>query len=71
MYNPSAVAVSLVTCSFNMNSEKLIECVREYTFLYDLNDRKYSDNQLKDDTWKEIGKKLQVHGKYFFNISTS
>ncbi|XP_023228049.1 transcription factor Adf-1-like [Centruroides sculpturatus] len=48
-------------CLFKMmNQEKLIELVREYTFLYDLSDRRYSDNQRKDDAWKEIAKKLQV-----------
>ncbi|GAB6022306.1 hypothetical protein CHUAL_006426 [Chamberlinius hualienensis] len=46
-----------------MNNQKLIECVREYMFLYDLNDHRYTDNQLKDDAWKEIAKKLRVQKK--------
>jgi hypothetical protein len=31
-----------------MGNEKLIELVREFTFLYNLNDKRYSDNQKKD-----------------------
>ncbi|KAL5233448.1 hypothetical protein ACI65C_000858 [Semiaphis heraclei] len=41
-----------------MNPEKLIECVRAYSGLYDLSDKKYSDSAWKDQTWKSIGEEL-------------
>lgn len=47
-----------------MDNEKLIEFVREYKYLYDLSDKRYSDNQKKDQAWNEIGIKLQRDGKY-------
>jgi hypothetical protein len=46
-----------------MENEKLIELVREFTFLYNLNDKRYSDNQKKDAAWKVIGEKLNISGK--------
>ncbi|VVC95765.1 unnamed protein product [Leptidea sinapis] len=46
-----------------MNNEKLIEVVRQYKLLYDLNDKKYCDNQKKDETWIEVGRKLNMDGR--------
>lgn len=46
-----------------MDSEKLIETVRAFTFIYDLEDKRYSDNEKKDAAWKEIGKILNQSGK--------
>lgn len=45
-----------------MNAEKLIECVRAYSGLYDLSDKKYSDSTWKDQTWKSIGEELNQPG---------
>jgi hypothetical protein len=41
-----------------MDNEKLIELVGECSFLYDLQDRRYSDAQKQDTAWREIAKKL-------------
>jgi len=45
-----------------MNVEKLIECVRAYSGLYDFSDKKYSDSTWKDQTWKSIGEELNQPG---------
>lgn len=57
-----------------MNPEKLIECVRAYSGLYDLSDRMYSDSVWKEQTWKSIGEELNQPGilkkiiyKYSYN----
>lgn len=49
-----------------MDNEKLIEFVRDYKYLYDLSDKRYSDNQKKDQAWNEIGIKLNSDGEYIF-----
>jgi hypothetical protein len=46
-----------------MDSEKLIELVREYSFLYDLQDKRYSDAPKKDAAWREIAQELHTSGK--------
>jgi len=46
-----------------MDSEKLIELVREHQGLYDLSHPKYSDANWKDLRWKEIGQVLNQSGK--------
>jgi len=46
-----------------MDSEKLIELVREHQGLYDLNHPKYSDANWKELRWKEIGQVLNQSGK--------
>lgn len=51
-----------------MNNQKLIELVREHTFIYDLSDHRYSDNQRKDEVWYEISRKLRVNGEYLPNL---
>jgi hypothetical protein len=45
-----------------MDNEKLIELVRECSFLYDLQDKRYSDAQKKDTAWREIAQKLHTSG---------
>jgi hypothetical protein len=47
-----------------MDKEKLIECVRAHSGLYDLSDRKYSDSAWKEKTWKIIGEELNQPGTY-------
>lgn len=47
-----------------MNNEKLIEAVQDHTFLYDLSDKRYSDTNKKDAAWREIGKEVNMDGKY-------
>jgi len=49
-----------------MNSEKLIEIVRNHSSLYDLSDPKYSDVTHKDKLWKVIGEELNQPGNYLF-----
>ncbi|VVC35362.1 MADF domain [Cinara cedri] len=39
-------------------TEQLIELVRKYTFLYDISSKNYMNIDLKDETWKIIGKEL-------------
>lgn len=46
-----------------MDSEKLIEEVRHYEFLYNLNDKRYGDSQKKDAAWRQIGAKLKQSGE--------
>ena len=46
-----------------MHNEQLIEAVRNYSFLYNQEDKSYSDNDKKDAAWKEIGKILNEPGK--------
>lgn len=46
-----------------MDDEVLIEKVRQYEELYDLRNRKYSDNNHKDAIWRDIGKHLNKTGK--------
>jgi hypothetical protein len=41
-----------------MDNAKLIELVRECSFLYDLQDKMYSDAQKQDTAWREIAQKL-------------
>lgn len=52
-----------------MDNEQLIEIVREYKYLYDLSNKKYSDNQKKDQAWNEIGVKLKINGKHLFHFT--
>lgn len=47
-----------------MDDEKLIECVRKYSCIYDMTDPKYLDTNHKSVTWKNIGEDLQQSGKY-------
>ncbi|XP_003396199.1 uncharacterized protein LOC126915783 [Bombus affinis] len=47
-----------------MHNEKLIELVRYYSFLYNQEDKSYSDNDKKDAAWKEIGKMLNEPAKH-------
>lgn len=43
--------------------EGLIELVREYEELYDMSNKKYSDNLHKDNIWKLIGEKINKPGE--------
>jgi len=46
-----------------MENERLIELVRTHPVLYDHTHPKYSDNQYKEKTWKEIGRDLNNSSK--------
>lgn len=46
-----------------MNAERLIEAVRNYKYLYDISDSKYSDAKKKEMAWQEIGAKIEQPGK--------
>ncbi|KAL4714853.1 hypothetical protein ACJJTC_012525 [Scirpophaga incertulas] len=43
--------------------EKLIDIVKGYKLIYDVNHKDYSDYQKKIETWNEIGLKLKTSGK--------
>ena len=43
--------------------ERLIELVRGYEELFDMTNRRYSDNCYKDKIWKVIGEELNRPGK--------
>lgn len=51
-----------------MNQEKLIEHVKQYRSIYDLDDKYYADNDKKRQVWREIGKKLNIPGKLNFIV---
>lgn len=51
-----------------MDAEKLIECVRAYSGLYDLSDRKYSDSAWEERTWRIIEEELNQPGTYLQKI---
>ncbi|XP_076620039.1 uncharacterized protein LOC143341191 [Colletes latitarsis] len=42
-----------------MDDEKLIECVKKYSMLYDLSHEKYMNTKFKERMWKEIGEILE------------
>lgn len=48
-----------------MDHELLIKLVRDYPELYDITHNKYSDNNRKDEVWKNIGENLGETGKYY------
>lgn len=43
--------------------ERLIELVRGHEELYDMSNKKYSDNLHKDKIWKEIGEEINKPGE--------
>lgn len=46
-----------------MSDEKLIELVRGYEELFDMSNRKYTDNYVKEKIWNSIGEELKKSGK--------
>jgi len=54
-----------------MNTEMLIELVRERSSLYDMSDKKYSDHPYKESLWREISSEInQVRKKKITHIIT-
>jgi hypothetical protein len=49
-----------------MDTEKLIELIREHSGLYDLSNSKYSDNLHKERIWEEIAEEMKPNGKLHF-----
>jgi len=47
-----------------MNTEMLIELVRERSSLYDMSDKKYSDHPYKESLWREIASEINQPGMY-------
>lgn len=47
-----------------MEDEILIECVRKYTFIYDVTDRGHADMRLLKNAWEKIAKTVGSSGKY-------
>lgn len=45
-----------------MDDEKLIECVRKYEFIYNLQHPKYMDSVKKEMAWKDISEQLKQPG---------
>lgn len=50
---------------FHVMDEQLIEHVREYEELFDMSNRRYSDNLYKEKIWNRIGEELNKPGKIF------
>jgi hypothetical protein len=48
--------------------EKLIELLRKYEELYDMSNKKYSDNAWKEKLWGRIGEELKKSGKFLFSF---
>lgn len=46
-----------------MDDEKLIECVKAHTVLYNLDHEQYQDINLKNNIWKKIGIQLNQPSK--------
>lgn len=46
-----------------MDEERLILLVSEYSELYDLSHKNYSNLDIKNNCWKEIGKAIGHPGK--------
>lgn len=47
------------------NKRVFIEEVDKYPFIYTRSHKKYLNKKLKANTWKDIAKKLNIHGKKF------
>lgn len=47
--------------------EQLIEKVREHEVLYNHGSHEYRDQHIRQTAWEEIGKELQISGKYKYN----
>lgn len=50
---------------FKMSDSNLIELVRSYEELYNLQHQYYSNQQRRDNIWEEIGEVLGENGKLF------
>lgn len=44
--------------------EQLIEKVREHEVLYNHSSHEYRDQHIRQSAWEEIGKELNISGKY-------
>lgn len=61
--NPSFIMKSK---SFNAEKdEKLIRMVQSYPVLYDLSDKNYKNNYIKENVWKEISIAIGNDGTYY------
>ncbi|XP_063848252.1 protein obstructor-E-like isoform X2 [Scylla paramamosain] len=49
-----------------MSDEKLIELVRGYEELYDMNNKKYTGNYVEEKIWKSIGEEFKKSGSHAF-----
>lgn len=50
--------------------EQLIQIVQEYSNLYDLGDKNYHNLLMRENSWEEIGQRLDLPGKtkFYFKI---
>lgn len=48
--------------------ENLIVLVQKYPCLYDMESAEYSDQHRKENAWEEIGKIINLRGKYFYEF---
>lgn len=46
-------------------TELLIELVRKYPVLYNLKDKSYFNNNIKENAWKKIAEVLNKNGKLY------
>lgn len=49
-----------------MDEEKLINLVQQYTCLYDISSRHYSDRLMKENAWEAINTEMGIPGKILF-----
>ena len=69
LFLADSLARYLLQCAYDssvvtMDKTYLIELVRDVTSLWDQRNKNYHNRDLKPKLWDEIGKKLNVTGKY-------
>nr|XP_014271118.1 uncharacterized protein LOC106677595 isoform X2 [Halyomorpha halys] len=52
-----------------MDAEQLIECVRDFPLLYNLEEKEYCDTDKKERAWKEIGVLMNKSGTIGLNYA--
>jgi hypothetical protein len=65
-FTSSVYVFSNTFYKLTMDTDKLIELVREHSELYDLSNSKYSDNVHKEWIWEEIAEEMKHNGKLHF-----
>lgn len=53
-----------------MHVEKLIDCVRQYSELYDIYSKRYNDVIYKENVWRKIEKEIGFPGENKIKIDT-
>lgn len=50
-----------------MDNLRLMEFVKDNPVLYDVTHMHYTDNAIKMALWNQLGKEMNMNGKYFFS----